>query len=246
VAIVTGGGQGIGRGIAVTLARRGAHVVVNGRTETKLLALCDEISAFGGRAIAVVADVSRREDVDRTVGAAVSRFGRIDILVNNAQATTIGVGVADLSEDDVEIAFRSGAMGTLYAMQACYPHLRAAGGGCIINFGSSTAVAGDTGFGAYAMAKEAIRGLSRVAAKEWGADNIRVNVVCPVATSPASEAFASSDPVRFGRVVRSIPLGRFGRPSEDIGALVAAVVSDDMSYLTGATLMADGGRTFIT
>ena len=130
-------------------------------------------------------------------------------------------------------------------MQACYPHLKARGGGSIVNFGSSTAILGDRGFGPYVMTKEAIRGLTRVAANEWGRDNIRVNVICPAAMSPSAEAFRDADPERFGRVLRSIPLGRMGDGVEDIGRAVAALVSDDFRFLTGATLMLDGGRLLV-
>ena len=131
-------------------------------------------------------------------------------------------------------------------MQACYPHLKARGGGSIVNFGSSTAIQGDVGFAPYVMTKEAIRGLTRVAANEWGRDGIRVNVVCPAGMSPAAEAFRDADPDRFARVLRSIPLGRMGHDIDDIGRAVAALVSDDLRYLTGATLLLDGGRLLVS
>jgi 2-hydroxycyclohexanecarboxyl-CoA dehydrogenase len=245
-AIVTGAGQGLGRAIAMVLAERGASVVITGRTASKLEAVEKEIGSAGGRVAAVPGDVGSRSDVARMVEAAVESFGGIDILVNNAQSSTLGVSVLGITDDDFEMTFRSGALGTLYAMQACHPHLKARGGGSIVNFGSSTAIAGDPGFAAYIMTKEAIRGLSRIAAREWGRDGIRVNVVCPAAMSPSAEEFARQDPARFERVVRSIPLGRFGDPVDDIGRAVAALVSDDMSYLTGATLMLDGGRLLIS
>ena len=245
-AIVTGAGQGLGRGIALVLAERGASVVLNGRTPSKLEAVKAEIDAAGGRCVTVAGDVGVRADVARIVEAALGAFGGIDILINNAQASTPDVSVLGVTDDDMELTFRSGALGTLFAMQACHPHLKARGGGSIINFGSSTALAGDVGFASYIMTKEAIRGLSRIAAKEWGPDGIRVNVICPAAMSPAAQAFAERDPARFGRVVRGIPLGRFGDPLTDIGRAVAGLVSDDFSFLTGATLMLDGGRLLIT
>jgi len=155
------------------------------------------------------------------------------------------VRLADLDDELIEQTFRSGALGTLYAMQACHPHLCARGGGSIVNFGSSTAITGDRGFGPYVMTKEAIRGLTRVAANEWGPDAIRVNVVCPAGMSPGSAAFRDADPARWARIVRQIPLGRMGDEVADIGNAVAALCGDDLQFLTGATLLLDGGRLLV-
>lgn len=246
VAIVTGAGQGLGRGIAMVLADRGASVVLNGRTAAKLESVEAEVAAAGGTCIVCPGDVGVRADVEVMVRTAVERFGGVDILVNNAQASNPDVTVLAITDEDLEVTFRSGAVGTLYVMQACHPHMKARGGGSVVNFGSSTALAGDPGFGSYVMAKEAIRGLSRIAAKEWGTDGIRVNVICPAAMSPSAQEFAERDPARFQRVLRGIPLGRFGDPVADIGRAVAALVSDDLSYLTGATLMLDGGRLLVS
>jgi 2-hydroxycyclohexanecarboxyl-CoA dehydrogenase len=116
------------------------------------------------------------------------------------------------------------------------------GGGCVVNFGSSTGITGDPKFGAYVMTKEAIRGLSRVAAREWGRDNIRVNVICPAALTPSAAQFRDAHPEAFGQMLKSVPLGRMGDETDDIASAVAALVSDDLRYLTGATLMLDGGR----
>ncbi len=245
-AIVTGAGQGLGRAIALVLAERGANVVLMGRTESKLRDVVLEIEKAMGTAIAVTGDVGSRADVQAAVDAAVSTFGGVDVLINNAQSSKNGLETATLTDDDFELVFRSGALGTLYAMQACYPHLKARGGGSIVNFGSSTAIQGDVGFAPYVMTKEAIRGLTRVAANEWGRDGIRVNVVCPAGMSPAAEAFRDADPDRFARVLRSIPLGRMGHDIDDIGRAVAALVSDDLRYLTGATLLLDGGRLLVS
>jgi NAD(P)-dependent dehydrogenase (short-subunit alcohol dehydrogenase family) len=243
-AIVTGAGQGLGRGIALVLAKRGANVVLTGRTESKLISVAAEIAAGGDTAVPVAGDVSSRQDVQRVVEAALEVFGGIDILINNAQSSRPGP-VTSMTDEDLEHTLRSGAFGTLYAMQACYPHMKARGGGSIVNFGSSTSITGDRGFGAYAMTKEAIRGLTRVAASEWGRDNIRVNVVCPAAMSPSAAAFRDEDPDRWARILRSIPLGRMGEEVDDIGRAVAALVSDDLRFLTGATLLLDGGRLLV-
>ena len=242
-ALVTGGGQGVGRGIALALAAEGAAVVISGRTEGKLKRTAGEIAERGGRAHIVVGDVGLREDVDRMVAETVGEFGGLDVLVNNAQSS-VQRPLEQTSYEDVDVTYRSGPLAVFHAMQAALPHLRTSRGS-VVNLGSSAAVQGETGFAAYAMAKEAIRGLTRVAAREWGAYGIRVNVVCPAALSPAAEAYFAAQPEKAERVLAGIPLGRMGDPEEDIGRAVAARVSDDMAYLTGATLMLEGGRTLI-
>lgn len=242
-ALVTGGGQGVGRGIALALAAEGAAVVITGRTESKLKDTAGEIAERGGRAYTVVGDVGDRADVDRMVAETVGEFGGLDILVNNAQAS-VQRRLEETSYDDVELAYRSGPLATFHAMRVALPHLKASRGS-VVNLGSSAAVQGEVNFASYAMAKEAVRGLTRVAAREWGAYGIRVNVVCPAALSPAAEAYFTAHPDKAERVLAGIPLGRMGDPEADIGRAVAALVSDDMVYLTGATLMLEGGRTLI-
>ncbi|MFI1486747.1 SDR family NAD(P)-dependent oxidoreductase [Streptomyces sp. NPDC020747] len=242
-ALVTGAGQGVGRGIALAMAAEGAAVVITGRTEGKLKDTAGEIVERGGRAHLVVGDVGERGDVDRMVAETVRQFGGLDILVNNAQAS-VQRRLEETSYDDVELAYRSGPLATFHAMRVALPHLKASRGS-VVNLGSSAAVQGEVNFASYAMAKEAIRGLTRVAAREWGAYGIRVNVVCPAALSPAAEAYFTAHPDKAERVLAGIPLGRMGDPETDIGRAVAALVSDDMAYLTGATLMLEGGRTLI-
>jgi NAD(P)-dependent dehydrogenase (short-subunit alcohol dehydrogenase family) len=243
VAIVTGAGQGIGRGIALALARERAQVVLVGRTASKLATVAAEISARGGTTFTITADVGSRAAVEEIARSTMSTYGRIDILVNNAQAS-VQRTLDETTDADVELSYRSGPLGTLYAMQACLPHLKVRGGS-IVNFGSSTAVRGDEAFGSYAMAKEAIRGLTRVAAREWGPHDIRVNCICPASLSPSAEEWAAANPERFATVLRGIPLGRMGDPELDIGNAVVALVSDNLRYLTGATLMLEGGRVIL-
>jgi 2-hydroxycyclohexanecarboxyl-CoA dehydrogenase len=244
VALITGAGQGIGRGVALAMVKRGATVGLAGRTLAKVVGVADEVRALGGRALAVGCDVGDRAQVDSAVAATVAEFGALDILVNNAQ-TAVQRRIEKTTDDDVERTWRSGALGTLYGMQAALPHLKEHGG-VVINFGSSTAVSGDPTFAAYAMAKEAIRGLSRVAATEWGRYGIRVNVVVPTALSPAALAWRDAHPERFAEHEATTPLGRMGDPEQDIGRAAAALASDDMGYLTGATVMLNGGRLLLS
>jgi 2-hydroxycyclohexanecarboxyl-CoA dehydrogenase len=239
-ALVTGAGQGIGRGIALALADAGAAVIVAGRTLEKVEKVAAEIRAEGGEALGVRCDVGVQADVDVLFDDTVASFGGLDVLVNNAQSTPPNRRLQDIPADDVELALRTGPVATLRCMQAAFPHLREHGGS-IVNLGSNTAIEGAPLFGAYAMAKEGIRGVSRVAAKEWGRFGIRVNVICPFGDSPSAVEFNQAHPDAAQAILRSTALRRMGDCRDDIGRAVAALVSDDMGYLTGATLMLDGG-----
>jgi 2-hydroxycyclohexanecarboxyl-CoA dehydrogenase len=239
-AIVTGASQGIGRGIALALAKEGAAVVVAARTAAKLDTVAREIEKSGAPALAVPCDVADRTAVFSLVEDAVQAFGRVDILVNNAQGKTPNRRLQDVPPQDAELAWSTGPMATLHCMQAAFPYL-SKDGGSIVNFGSNTGVEGSPLFGAYATAKEGIRGLSKVAAREWGRFGIRVYVICPFAGSPAALAFNQARPEAAAAVLKATPLGRMGDCEDDIGRAIVALVSPDLSYLTGATLMIDGG-----
>ncbi len=240
VALVTGAGQGIGAGIAAALAKEGAAVALAGRTVAKVEAKAGALRELGLCVLAIQADVTDRADVDRMVAETVAEFGRLDALVNNAQDST-SKRLIDITDDDVELAWRTGPLASLHCMQAALPHLRESRG-CVVNLGSSTAITGDATFGSYAMAKEAIRALTRVAATEWGPDGIRVNTICPAALSESASEWAEQHPEAFAKVLKNIPLRRMGDPETDIGRAVVALVSDDLGYLTGSTLILEGGR----
>jgi NAD(P)-dependent dehydrogenase (short-subunit alcohol dehydrogenase family) len=176
----------------------------------------------------------------------VNTYGGIDVLVNNAQSLAFNESVLAITDESLEVPFRSGLLGSLYFMQACYPHLKARGGGSIINFGSATSVKGMANFGSYAISKEAVRGLTRAAATEWGPDNIRVNVILPSGLTEASRDYFEANPELYSASIGRVPLRRVGDPTADIGHAVAALASDDMQFLTGATLNLDGGSFYIT
>jgi 2-hydroxycyclohexanecarboxyl-CoA dehydrogenase len=247
VAIVTGAGQGIGRAIALVLAREGCAVSVSGRTESKVVAVADQIAGAGGRVVTHRCDVGDRDDVDAMVAGTMDELGRIDIVVNNAQGGDTGTprATAELDEDDVLEMFRSGPLGSLFVMQASFPSL-CKEGGSVVNFGSAMGVNGTAQHAPYAMAKEAIRALTKVTAREWGRHGIRVNTICPAAMSPGAEKYRDASPERFERIVRAIPLRRIGDAELDVGCAVAALVSDDLRFMTGATLMLDGGQLMLT
>ncbi len=243
VAIVTGAGQGIGRGIALALAKEGARVAAVGRTAAKVEKVAAEIAEVGGAAIPIACDVSERPAVNDMVAAVVDAWGTVDIVINNAQDSVQRM-FEETTDDDIARAYRTGPLATVYVMQACLPHLKRRGGS-VVNFGSSTAIIGTTTFSSYAMAKEAIRGLTRVASRELGPYGIRVNTVCPASLSPSAEQWAKEHPERFEKVLASIPLGRMGDAETDVGRAVVALVSDDLQYVTGSTLILEGGRVIL-
>lgn len=243
VALVTGAGQGVGRGIALALAGEGARVVVAGRTEGKLLQTCTEITQRGGSALPVVCDVMIAEDITRCVQASVDAFGTVDILVNNAQVVTLG-RILDFSEEHYQAGMDSGPLATLRFMRACHPYLR--DGGCVVNLGSSSAMRWDAvGYGAYTAAKEAIRALTRSAAVEWGPDGIRVNCILPLAMSPAMDGWIAAAPHEAEALFRTVPLGRVGDCEVDIGRAVVFLCGPDARYITGHTLPLDGGQAYL-
>jgi NAD(P)-dependent dehydrogenase (short-subunit alcohol dehydrogenase family) len=245
VAIVTGGGQGVGLGIATAMARQGANLVLTGRTEAKLREAETTLQALGAQVLVVPGDTRRRADADKTIALAIERFGRIDALVNNAQSSTPGVPLEALTDDDWRETLESGLYGTLYFMQAVLPLMKQQHSGKIVNFASRTGIEGMLGFGAYATAKEGIRGLSRVAAREWGAYGICVNVVCPAALTPAADKYLEANPLERTRYLSEIALGRFGDPEQDIGRVVAFLCSAGADYITGQTINVDGGQSML-
>jgi len=243
IAIVTGAGQGVGQGIAFALAGEAASIVVSGRTESKLVDTCKEIERRGGTAIPIGYDVTSKEQIEACVTKTVERFGTVDILVNNAQMVPLGK-LLDLDEKNIQDGWTSGPLATLRFMKACYPYLK--GGGSIVNLGSSAALRWDmSGYGAYAAVKEGIRSLTRAAAAEWGPDGIRVNVIMPHALSPGLKWWTENRPEEAAAFVKTIPLGRIGDCEKDIGRAVVFLVGPDASYISGTTLMLDGGQAFL-
>jgi NAD(P)-dependent dehydrogenase (short-subunit alcohol dehydrogenase family) len=244
VALVTGAGRGIGRGIALELAREGAAVVIAELDPDTARRTADEIEALGARALAVPTDVSRREQVEAAVAAAEETFGRLDILVNNAQLQRQQVSFEDTTDDDMEVVLGSGVLATFYFMQTCFPLLRRRGGK-VINVASAAGLVGYPGWTSYAVSKEGIRALTKVAAREWGVHKINVNVICPAAATPSFEQWSSNNPDLAEEMMASIPLGHLGDPEADIGRAVVFLASADSDFVTGQTMMVDGGQTIL-
>lgn len=236
VVIVTGGASGIGGAVSRVLVARGAKVVavdLNSEAGEKLK------QDLGADVEFIPGDVSEKDVATTAVALANEKFGGLDGLVNNAHASRQAM-FNDLTEEQWELSFNTGFRATRQFMTAAYP-LLAVNGGSVVNFGSGSAMVGQITQASYAASKEAIRGLSRVTANEWAKDNIRVNVVSPMALTDGVKAWSEAFPELYKDSLAKVPLGRFGDPEQDVAPIVAFLLSDDSKYMTGQTLMADGG-----
>ncbi|MFS2167071.1 SDR family NAD(P)-dependent oxidoreductase [Variovorax sp. Varisp62] len=233
IALVTGSGRGIGRATAKLFAAEGAKVAVVSRTPANVENVVADIRSAGGNALGVVCDIGNADQIKAAVDKVVAAYGGIDILVNNAFDPSAPFStVIDLSVEQLQRNFETGPIAYLRTMQACYPYLKASGEGRVINFGSMAAVMGLVGYAPYNMAKEAVRALTRTAAREWGPDKITVNNVLPLAETWGKEANVPAP---------TNALARFGSPVEDIAPVVLFLASKDGQFLTGYSLTPDGG-----
>jgi NAD(P)-dependent dehydrogenase (short-subunit alcohol dehydrogenase family) len=244
VALVTGGGQGVGQGIALALAAEGAAVAVMGRTRAKLDDTVKLIEARGSRGIAIAGDVCSAADVQRTVDTTVRELGGLQILVNNAQIVPLG-RLLDVTDESFAAGWASGPQATHRFMRAAHPHL-AKRGGVIINLGTAASLRHDPiGYGCYGAVKEAIRTLTRAAAVEWGADGIRALNIIPLAESPGFAGWKAARPDEYAEYCKGIPVGRVGDCEKDVGRVVAFLCSEEGSYVNGTSITVDGGRDFL-
>lgn len=242
VAIVTGAGQGIGAAIAEAYAAEGARVLVTGRTLSKVEEVAGRINKKDGTALAIQAVAGDQDDSRMTVDRALAEWGRVDILVNNAHSFTDYLPLTDAKmEEHCKVDFQSGFFGSLQLMQLCYPHMVKQGGGSVLNFGSSFGIRCEPGFLAYAASKEAIRALTRTAAKEWGKEGIRVNTLLPSALSPKAIWYLEDSGI-YDDELNKVALGKFGS-AEDIAPTAVFLASDESNYVTGQTIGVDGGST---
>jgi NAD(P)-dependent dehydrogenase (short-subunit alcohol dehydrogenase family) len=240
VAIVTGAAQGVGKGIAAALLERGAAVLLVDIKDDVLATTAAELTKMG-RAEKLVADLRDPGSAPRIVASAIDAFGTVHGLVNNAIATNEPKPFVDVTTEDLALGYDVGPRATFLLMQAVHPVMVEAGGGSIVNLGSGTGTGGEPKWGGYAAAKEAIRGLSKVAALEWGRDNIRVNVICPFAESDGVKLWKQFAPDDYAKAVRRVPMRRIGDVRTDVGALVTFLLGTDASFITGQTIHVDGG-----
>jgi NAD(P)-dependent dehydrogenase (short-subunit alcohol dehydrogenase family) len=241
VAIVTGAGQGIGRGIAHKFAREGARVVIAEWKAHRGERTRAELEELGAQAISVPTDISEKAQVRNMIDAAVKAFGTVDILVNCAQTFTPNVPIEEKTDEMWHVSLLTGPMATFWAMQAVYPVMKAGGGGRIINFASLNGEVGQRLTIDYNASKEAIRAITKTAAREWGSDGILVNAIAPGAASPVYLAWAARQPQMAEEQNRLKPIQRMGDPEEDIGGVALFLASDDSRYVTGHTIFVDGG-----
>ena len=244
-AIVTGAGQGIGRGVARALAAEGATVIIAEINAATGRAVADEIGAAGDKARFVACDVGDAASIRACVAATLEIGGGIDILVNNA---VFGYPLRPFEEHDDSVWLPSlnvAVLGTFRLMQACFVPMRDRGGGRIINFGSMAGYQGWENSAAYATAKEAVRTLSKVAAREWGRHGITVNTICPFANSPSWREYEKTSPKIAQEQLDHTPIGRVGDCEADIGRVAVFLCGPDAAFITGHTVPVDGGCAII-
>jgi 3-oxoacyl-[acyl-carrier protein] reductase len=241
-AIVTGAGQGVGRGIALALAAAGASVVVAARRSETGEPVAEEIRARGGTGVCFRTDVTVRDDVAACIAAAVDRFGGLDVMVHNAYSPTGPHQIADAGDEHWLPNSRTAVWASLWCAQLAHPHLRRAGGrGRLVLLSSPAGVEGSVSLPFYSAVKAAQRGMAKALAREWGGDGITVNCLAPVAQTPALEGAFAATPELRGRIEARTPLGRIGDPEADIGGVAVFLASDAAGYLTGQTIVCDGG-----
>ncbi|QGW25643.1 MULTISPECIES: SDR family NAD(P)-dependent oxidoreductase [unclassified Dietzia] len=243
VAIVTGGGQGVGEGIALGLAESGAALLLVGRRMRKLERVAEIIRSNGGTAECLAVDIITDGAPEAIIATAVEKLGGVDILVNNANMA-MPLPLSDYPDDEFRKAFEGGPRVTFSLMKLARPEMAKRGGGTIINLVTAAAVRWDAAnYGIYSAVKEAIRALTRAAAYEWASEGTRALNIAPHAHSPGLDWWMENNPEEAREFVSSIPAGRVGDPLSDIGRPVAWLCSAEASYLSGATIPLDGGQS---
>jgi len=240
-AIVTGAARGIGKGMATALVKAGAAVSITDVLAETLEDTENELQRIpGARVLAFVADGRNRELVDDVVRRTAEHFGRIDLLINNAQTAVTNTPIEKHTVENLALALESGFYASFYYMVACFPYLKQSKGS-VVNFGSDAGLWGNSGQLGYNVAKEAIRALTRTAAREWGQYGISVNTIVPGMATEGAAQFFKENPDHYAKRMAQIPLGRLGDPEADAGGLAVFLASPGSKYLTGETFNLNGG-----
>ncbi len=241
-AVITGAGGGVGRSLAVVFAQLGAHVVVASPRENGAETVA-MIEAAGGSGEWSRCDATSHADIETAVGAAIARTGRLDAMIHNAMSRHSNKPVrledskSEIFADHVGVSFR----GAYFCARAAHPYLRETGGSLLV-MTSGAGMEGSSLNPEYTIVKGALRGFAKALAREWGPDAIRVNAVSLIAKSPGVEEYLRLNPHETEAVLGIVPLGRFGDADTDIAPAVAFLVGDGGRYITGQTLIVDGGR----
>lgn len=241
VAIITGGASGIGKGMALAFVKEGAKVAIVDLNEDLGQETLQELQQYQPDSMFIGANLAERDKLAGIIEQVVAKYGKLDVLVNNAHASRVKP-FEEVTQDDFDLSFSTGFYPTFYLMQAALPHLKESKGK-IINFASGAGINGDASQASYAAAKEAIRAISRVAANEFGPFGINVNLISPIANSPGVQKWAQAEPEYYESMLSKIPLRRLGELESDIGRVAVFLASDDSDYITGQTIMVDGGAT---
>ncbi|MFX3635157.1 MAG: SDR family NAD(P)-dependent oxidoreductase [Candidatus Pristimantibacillus sp.] len=241
IAIITGAAGGIGKGMATAFVKEGATVVIIDLNEAAGNETIKELQQFSPESIFIQANLAEHDKLAGIVKQVADKFGKLDILVNNAHASRMN-SIEETTQKDFDLSFDTGFYPTFYFMQAALPYLKETKGK-IINFASGAGINGDVNQVSYAVAKEAIRAATRVAANEFGPFGINVNIIAPIAKSPGLIAWAEENPEYYQGMLSKIPMRRLGELESDIGRVAVFLASEDSDYITGQTIMVDGGAT---
>jgi len=241
VAVITGGGQGIGRGIAKAFASEDAQIAVLDIDADTAQSAAEECARRGVRSIGLGGDVAERDQVEDCIAQVVERLGGVDVLVTCALPKLKVQPFEETPLSGIQKMWRVGYLGVTNTMQVALPHLRERRGN-VINFGSGAGIGAGAGYASYGPVKEAVRTITRIAAKEWGRYGVRVNNICPFAKSDQFDEWAAANPDQAAMALRSSVLGRVGDCELDIGRAAVFLASDDAAYITGHSLMVDGGQ----
>lgn len=243
IAIITGGAGGIGSGIARAMAKEGAKIAIVDLNKETGDATAAELQKMQPDSIFIQANLAEHDKLKNIINEVTDRFGKLDILVNNAHASR-NMSFEETTAKELDLSFDTGFYPTFYLMQAALPYLKESKGK-IINFASGAGIKGDANQASYAAAKEAIRAVSRVAANEWGQFGINVNLIAPIAKSQGMEDWAAEHPDYYQSMLQGIPMRRVGDIENDIGRVAVFLASEDSDYITGQTMMVDGGSIML-
>ncbi|HTJ62903.1 MAG TPA: SDR family oxidoreductase [Alphaproteobacteria bacterium] len=244
--VITGASQGVGKGLALAVAAEGAATVVTARNLEVAEGVVEEIRAKGQQAIALRCDVTDRAEVEAVVAKTLERFERIDAVVHNATSRFSGRGVPlqNVTDEDWNDQVAVGLRAAFHCAQACFSALRDTAGTFIV-LTSNAGIEGSLPLPVYSAIKGAQRGLVKALAREWGPDGIRVNAIAPVAMTPAMGKFFEDQPQMRQHIESGAALRRVGEPADDIGPVLTFLIGPDSGFITGQTLLVNGGATMV-